>query len=124
MVATSKTPVNLSIVGGLPYKRKFRLLNGTAVWPTLANFELRSQLRKQASVDADLLLNFADYMTPTIEGADIVITLTMTGAQTRSLPATGYYDIILSDPGEDDAKAVCVVPASKITKSTLVTAPS
>lgn len=124
MVATSNTPVNLSIKAGLPYKRRFRLVNGTAVWPALGTFELRSQLRKQATVTSDLILDFAEYMAPTIEDTDIVITLTMTGAQTRALPTTGYYDIVLSDPGEDDAKAVCVIPASKITTSPLVTAPS
>jgi len=124
MVAVNRTPVPLSITGGLPYSRRFRLINGTTVWPTLGDFEVRSQMREGQTVTSALLADLRLFMTPSLDDTDIIISLSMTGAETRALPKAGFYDIVISDIGTDDAQAVLVVPASPIAVGSLVTAPS
>lgn len=118
----STTPVDLVLTAGLPYSRKIRVTGGTGVWPTLGDFEVRSQIRREQDSNSALLGDLKPYLTPSIDGLDIVLDLVLSGAQTKTIPS-GYYDIVLSDPGAVDARAISVL-SGQVKVKTLVTAMS
>lgn len=101
------TPVPLEITGGLPYRRNFRITDGKDIWPALEDFELRGQVRQKDKATAPLVLNLTPYLSGAFDANDIVVTLAMTGQQTRLLNK-GFYDILISDPGVEDARALRV----------------
>lgn len=119
--SVTSEPVDLVMTAGLPYRRRFRMGGVAAIWPTLPEFEVRSQIRAGKDETTELLYNLAQHITPSIDGVDIVLDLVLTGADTRVIPKKGYYDIIVSDPGVTDQRAI---PASsgKIKVGLLVTA--
>lgn len=100
-------PVPLDVTGGLPYSRKFRITNGVNIWSTVEAFEVRGQVRAKDKATAALVANLTPYLSREIDGNDIVVSLSMTGAATRTMNK-GYYDILISDPGVEDAKALRV----------------
>lgn len=120
MAGTSSDSVELSVVAGLPYRRRFRVVNGTSLWATLDAFEVRSQIRDGKTTEATLLGSLVPHLTPSIDNLDIVIDLDMSGADTRALPA-GYYDIILSDVGTEDERGLRI-SNGKIKIGSLITA--
>lgn len=101
------TPVPLDVTGGLPYGRNFRVTDGVDIWPDVDSFEVRGQIRQKDKYTAPLVADLTPYLTGEIDGNDIVIKLVMTGAVTRTL-GKGAYDILISDPGVEDAKALRV----------------
>ncbi len=113
--------VELDLTAGIPYARRFRLTNGKNVWPELIDFEVRSQIRAGKSDQTELLYNLAQHITASFDGLDIALDLSLTGQNTRDIPA-GYYDIVLSDPGTADVRAVPLIPPSKIKIARTVTA--
>lgn len=115
-------PVLLEITAGLPYRRRIRVTNGTSLWANLVDFEVRSQLREGKTISSTLLLDLAQFITKSLDGADIVLVLAMTGAETRTL-SDGYFDIILSDPGIEDENAIPAL-TGKVKIGTLITAAS
>lgn len=115
MGSITSGPDSITVVAGQPLNRQIRAVGVKDVWPTLDAFELRAQLRTGSGTSARLIANLHDYMTKVFDGDDLVITWTMSGAQTRTLYGkvwglfkTGYFNIILSDPGDEDAKALIV----------------
>lgn len=112
-------PVPLEMVAGLPYAIRFRVTGVTAIWPTLDLLEVRGQVRKKDDPASPLVGNLTPYLVATIDGTDILVTLRLNGAQTRTM-AKGYYDIVISDVGPDDDRAL---PVSKgpLVLDTLVT---
>lgn len=114
-------PVDLAMTAGLPYRRRFRVTGAAVVWPTVPDFEVRSQIRAGKDETTELLYNLAQHITPSIDVDDIVLDLELTGAQTRLVPHKGYYDMIISDPGVTDARAI-PVSYGKIKVGLLVTA--
>lgn len=99
---------DLTIVKGLPYRRSIRVKNGTNVWPTVDDFEVRSQVRVSDDPRSTLKTDLASFITSRVEGADIVLDLAMTGAETRTIHG-GYYDIVVSDKGSTDINAIRVL---------------
>lgn len=116
-MAYVETP--LDIVGGLPYQRQIRIKNGTSIFPVLSQLEVKSQVRVAPDMDSTLRYTLTPHITPSIDGADIVLDLALTGQDTRLMPS-GYYDIILSDPGAVDLRAIRVL-GGKIKVHPLVT---
>lgn len=112
---------DLRIVAGLPYSRRIRVVGAAATWPTVEDFEVRSQVRTGRGPTSTLLFALADYLTPSVEGGDIILDLHMTGSQTRQIKA-GFYDIVISDPGEVDERAIRALHGS-ISIGSLTTAP-
>lgn len=121
-MAGTSTPVELIVTAGLPYTRAIRITGGAAIWPELDQFEVRSQVRAGKTEQTALLNDLRPFITKTIVENDIVLLLSMTGAETRTLNA-GYYDVILSDPGVTDARAISAL-SGKIKIKQLVTAAS
>lgn len=112
--------VELSLTAGLPYSRRARVIGAANIWSAVDQFEVRSQVRAGKTESSLFLFDLRPYLTPTIDGEDIVIDLVLTGHDTRLVPK-GYYDIIISDPGETDARALPVL-SGKIKVNLLVTA--
>lgn len=112
---------NFTITKGLPFARVVRVTDGKNVWPQLVDFEVRSHLRAKPNTDSTLIAVLHTYMAVSFDANDILISWSMTGAQTDSLAAKGSYDIVISDPGGDDARAVLVLEGT-ITLKTITTA--
>lgn len=119
MAGATSTPVALEMTAGLPYSRRFRVQDGKLVWPTLDTFEVRSQIRKRKTPTSELLGALTPFLTPSYDEDDIVVDLELTGAQTREVVG-GYYDIIISDVGTTDARAIPIA-SGKVKVGTLVT---
>lgn len=113
--------VTLAMTAGLPYHRRVRVMNGKALWPTLDSFEVRSQIREGKTEATALLGVLTPYLTKSFDGVDIVVDIDLTGEQTREIPISGSYDIVISDPGPEDARAFPIL-AGKIKVKALVTA--
>jgi hypothetical protein len=109
----------LEITGGLPYNRRIRVKNAALTWPTEDDFEVRSEIRVGPSSDSRLKASLVEYITPSVEDDDILLDLNLTGSVTRTLPG-GYYDIIVSDAGSMDNRAIRVL-GGKLTIKPLVT---
>lgn len=120
MVSASGTPVDLELVAGLPYARRFRVTGAASIWPTVESFEIRSHIREGRNENTPLVGRLDLFLTSTIEGQDVVVDLTLTGEQTRSI-VKGFYDIIISDPGTEDARALSI-SSGKVKVSYLRTA--
>lgn len=106
MAIKEGTPLKMQ--AGVPYARRIRVEDGKNVWSTLDAFEVHSEVRATASVNAPLHGNLGQYMTPSFDGNDIVIDLALTGQQTRTLQS-GYYDVLLTDAGSADAKGLLIL---------------
>lgn len=122
VAADGSTPVDLEVTAGLPYARRFRVTGATSIWPVLETVEVRSQVRSKKTVASPLVFDLTPYLTRSTDAGDIVIDLELTGAETRTL-VKGYYDIILSDAGIEDARAISIA-AGQVKVSVLVTAAS
>jgi hypothetical protein len=104
---------DLTITAGEPWRKVIIVKDGQNVWSSLDTLEVLSQLRVGETSDSRLISNLHSFMTTNLQGNDIVITWTMTGAQTRALyeqhwgnNKTGYFSIHLSDVGVTDARAL------------------
>ena len=113
---------NFSITRGLPFARSFRIVDGKNVWPTLPDFEVRSQLRTTKAPTSTIIENLHDFMEASYDVDDILIAWSMTGAETLTLASGGYYDIVVSDAGASDERAISI-SSGKIKVSDTTTKP-
>lgn len=118
--------VNFHIKAGLPFKKTIvvNLPTGRDWWLAPEDFEVRFQIREERSETAPLVIDMMQFCTVDFDSPDTVtIFLVMTGADTRLINKSGYYDIIISDPLEIDARAYPIVKGS-VRMSNLVSAPA
>lgn len=101
-------PTKLAVQAGVPYNRVVRITGGKSVWPALADFEVRSQIRAGRYEGTALRYDLTPHLTAALDGNDITIALSMTGQETRSLVG-GYYDMFVSDVGGTDTRALRVL---------------
>lgn len=113
--------VLLAVTRGVPFARTVRITGGTSIWATLDDFEVRAQVRAGRSELDALVADLGPYLSVSLDGADILIVLALSGAETRALAAGGFYDILLSDVGTTDARALKVL-AGQLTVNPTVTA--
>lgn len=119
----SNTP--LTLTSGLPFGKivLVTLPTGRSWWNALEDFEVRAEVRSQDSPESTLLLDFGPYITVTMDDADTVrIVFEMSGEQTRGVKKSGFYDVIMSDPGATDARAKKVLKGD-LSVDTVITAP-
>lgn len=118
--------MSIKIKRGLPYASRFRIHNGKLQWANLTDFEVRSQLREEKDVDSPLIANLHTFMSKSYgtgeQANDIIIDFVMTGSDTRTLTADGYFDVIVSDPGVTDARGLQIY-SGRIVLSDLTTSP-
>lgn len=97
----------LRVQAGSPYALRVVIANGTSLWTDLSDFDVRSQIRSGEGSQFPLRGDLTPFLTKSFEGDNIVITLNMTGSQTRVLKS-GYCDMLVSDVGSADDKAIRV----------------
>lgn len=118
------TKVPLKITSGLPFLKVIvvTLPTGRDWWTDVSDFELLCQVREEPDVASILILDLADYFTPEFDGDDnIIIRFSMTGADTRLITKSGYYDLVISDTGTTDARAYTLL-RGPVKRSVLVSA--
>jgi hypothetical protein len=110
----------LSMTAGAPFHQRIRMVGVKSIWSTVELLEVRAQMRVGPKSSDDLIVNLHDFMTYSFVGDDLVIDLDMTGGQTRALYTLqwgpfkkGYFNVIASDVGVEDARSV-VVPTVTI----------
>jgi hypothetical protein len=101
-------PTPLDVQAGIPYSRRIRITNGKNLWANLADFEVRSQVRAGRQITSQLKADLGPFLVASFDGNDIVIDLTLTGADTRALVG-GNYDILVTDTGATDARGLRVL---------------
>lgn len=117
-------PVDLEITAGLPFSKTFAvtLTEGRSYWNEVNQFEVLAQVRKKKERTSDLVLDLAGFISVTKVNANLfVFELKMSGLQTRSLSAPGFYDILMSDPGTTDNRAY-IISHGKVRRDTVITA--
>lgn len=93
------------VQAGEPFSRVVRLLNGTSIWATTSDFEVRAQVREEQTMPSKLILDLSPFITKSVDGVDLIATLTLTGEKTRLLK-NGFFDVFFSDTGATDGKAI------------------
>lgn len=104
--------VPFHITSGLPFSKTIitTLPNGRSWWTTGSEFEALAQIRESNTYESPLILDIAAYITMTFNSPDeVVLELVMSGAETRLVTSSGYYDIILSDNLTADEQAIQVI---------------
>jgi hypothetical protein len=116
--------VPFHITSGIPFARTIvvTLPNARTWWTTSNSFEVLSQIRESPDEASTLLLDLKQFITTTFTAPNTVtIQLVMDGEDTRKLKKSGYYDIIISDPLEIDARAFLLI-GGPVYRETVVTA--
>lgn len=122
---------SLTMTAGKPFSQKIRVTDGKDVWPNLGDFEVRAQLRAGRTTSDSLIANLHESMSSSFDANDIVIDWSLTGEDTRSMfglstwPAKrkrGFFNIILSDVGTVDGRALVVPTISLTMEDTTTTA--
>lgn len=104
--------VPFHITSGLPFTRTIAvtLPTGRTWWTSGTSFEVLSQIREANDFQSKLLLDLKQFLTVTFTAPNSVsIALVMDGEDTRKLNASGYYDLIMSDPFSTDARAIVII---------------
>lgn len=110
---------DFKVRAGKPFHCSFRCVGLTAIWPDVDTLEVRAQMRQGKDTGTQLIANLHEHMTWSYDGDDLVIDWAMNGAETRALYAVdmglhgklGYLNVIVSDTGSDDERAV-VIPSA------------
>lgn len=111
---TSGIPFGKTIVAVLPAGRDW--------WTSASQFEILAQVREAPDENSPLILDMAQYMTVTFAAPDtLTIGLRLSGAQTRFITKSGYYDIVMSDKFQVDGLAVVLLKGA-VYRDSVVTA--
>jgi hypothetical protein len=111
--------LDLTIVAGLSYARRFRIVGGAAVWPTLADFSVLSQVRVGNNSRSTLKTDLTPFMTPSYDAEDIVIDFALDGNQSKTVHG-GYYDVVIADANDPNARGL-VILSGRLQVNQLVT---
>ena len=101
-------PYAFRFQAGVPYAQTIRVTGAKATWPTLDAFEVRAQVRSGRTETSPLKDDLARFITASFDDDDILLTVSLTGQDTRAFK-DGYYDIFISDPDTVDARAIRVL---------------
>ncbi len=109
------TDKTLTLISGRPFIQTVRVSGAKNVWSNIGLLEVRAQLRTGERTTDPLIANLHDFMTWAFDVNDLVITWAMTGDETRDLYVLqwgrfkkGYFNLIVSDTGIIDARALVV----------------
>ena len=118
--------VPFHIKSGIPFGKTIlvTLPTGRDWWTAQGEFEVLSQIREAPDYSSSLILDIAQFMTVTFDpgvDADLVtIDLDMTGADTRLVTGSGYYDVVMSDIYAIDDRAFPILQGA-VYRTALVT---
>jgi hypothetical protein len=111
---TTPAGANLVLTQGVPYAQEFRFVGAAAVWPGAEGCQALAQVRERVT-DSTVMLDLTPDLVVSVDGDDVLVTLTLTGAQTRTLSANGFYDLYLTDSDGSATHAVRVAGRVLIT---------
>lgn len=100
--------VRFDVKVGLPFSRRIRVTDGKNIWADLDDFEARMQIRATDDSSSQLRYDFTPHLVKSFDVNDIIVEWNLTGEQTRELQF-GYFDLVLSDTGVVDARAIQVI---------------
>lgn len=100
--------IRFDVVAGLPFIRRVRITAGKNIWMTLSDFEARMHIRVAEDPRSTLKFDFTPHLRKSFDVNDIVIEWNLSGAQTRELKF-GYFDLVVSDVGITDVRAIQVL---------------
>ena len=112
-------PFGKTVVMALPPTRDW--------WLELTDFEVQAQIREGKSETTPLIIDLNPYLKVTKNDVNTFrIDLDMTGEDTRAISKEGRYDVLISDVGATDARAIKLMKGALyiepvITSSTEVT---
>jgi len=95
----------LEVARGFPFSKNVRISNGKNVWPTLDLVEAKMLIRKTKSTASDVLKDFTPYLHLDFDGNDLVVSWSLSGQETLDL-VSGYYELVISDAGPQDTRAI------------------
>lgn len=116
--------VPFHITSGLPFSKTIEVVlpNGRVWWTDDTQFEVLSQVREGQDDSSPLIIDLAPYIAVVWAAPDTAtLTLTLSGAETRLVTKSGYYDIVLSDPLPTDDRAIKII-GGPVVRNSLVTA--
>ena len=100
------TDYDLHVAMGQPLQRQFDidLPIGRDWWTALEDFEVSMKVREGRKNTSAETFDFFPFLDVTMPSADrVTIVLMMTGEETLTVKG-GYYDLNLSNPGDEDAR--------------------
>ena len=117
--------VPFHITSGIPFAKTVvaTLTNGRSWWTALNDFEVLCQIREAADEDSVLLLDLKQFLTVQISAGPpdtVTIDLVMSGADTRLLKGSGFYDMVMSDVLATDDRAITLL-SGPVNRTTVVT---
>ena len=103
--------VPFHIKSGLPFAKTIiaTLPSGRAWWTSNSQFEVLCQIRESDDYSSPLILDLENFITKSLATNTVTINLVMTGADTRKVTKSGYYDLVLSDTLQVDTNAFVVI---------------
>jgi hypothetical protein len=91
---TTPQPGVLPVVQGAPLDLTITVEGAAARWPD--GREARGQIRAQPE-SALVIFDMTPHLTTSVDGADVLVELHLTGAQTRKI-VDGVFDIFVAGP--------------------------
>lgn len=101
----SDIPVPLDVVQGAHLTLTATVTGGAALWP--AGHNVIGQVR--ASSGGPLMLDLTPDLTGEITGDDFIVTLTLSGSDTRKITRNGSYDVFVTDTSGEGIVALRVL---------------
>lgn len=93
--------MNLALVAGVPYSMAVTVTGGAALYA--GGHQVYGQIRDEPG--GEVIRDLKQDLASEVAGSDIVVTLTLTGRETRSI-ADGIFDIFIAEPGSEEAQAI------------------
>jgi hypothetical protein len=117
----SAKQVPFHIKSGIPFAKTIvaTLPSGRSWWTLDTQFEVLCQIREGEDYTSPLVFDLQNYCTKTLVTNTVTINLVMTGADTRKVLKSGYYDMVLSDTLQVDTNAFVVIHGQVYRTSTV-----
>ncbi len=116
------TVIPLNIESGIPSNMEFitTLPADRSWWLAREDFEILMQMRDAPNGKGNLILDLTKYLTVEMTGPHTLLTtFKMAGQHTRLICRSGYYDVVMSDVGGLDDRAVVLLRGPVRHKSTV-----
>ncbi len=115
--------VPFHITSGLPFGKTLtvHLPAGRSYWVATNQYEVLGQIREANDPDSPLIIDLKQFITIDHAGDISTVTITMDGADTRRITREGYYDLVMSDPLAQDARAIKLMEG-RVYRDAVVTA--
>lgn len=100
----------LNITPGLPLDvvAVIHLPEDRVWWTEATDFEVDCQIKETKAQSSDLVYDLAPHISKSFDGWDVILSIYMTGEDTLDIASSGYYDLVISDVGDTNARGFIV----------------